>query len=413
MVDFSKIWPFHSTAPTRQPRVYSRMTNSTGSARLDSLEKALADEAAGKRSPMQWKLFWLIDGFACGRTGIRPLFTGDEAAAAARAWDDWKIDAAERLNPRDFQRVLVASLVMDGEIFIWQDAGTFTPLPSPYEIHYDEGNLPVSYEWPRGVLPGDRAELPADAVIHLYIHTRPGQKRGDNLFVPVADIANRRLSYIRSAIRQAEMLARHLFALKSDSTTEWETPETAKSDADAAEPDVEKIDFSSTDNVIWQIGPNDEVQPLPTTGQSFPPAELDKLIWTTLAMPHGISPMQMAGDFSATNYSSARFADLTDRTVYARYQDLILRAMQIVYPVWDDLPQYAGSFSEWHVPAFPVTDPQRYAQQAVALVTAGLKSPQAVMRDLDLDPDQMFAEMRRAAEEQEERNRILNPPTEE
>ena len=368
-----KMWPFRN----RPGRTLQLAEPYPTSARY---EQVAAEARAGGWSPVQWKLIWLADGFSLGRRGIRPRFRVPDAD---EAWDTFMVDPALQHNPRDFQRVVLACLVADGEAFVQLVGGKFMPVPAPFKINYGDNNIPIDYVWQTP----EAKTVPADEMLHLFIRVRPGQKRGDCLFLPISDIAEERLQYIKAIIKLGKMAARLWLFQKRRGGSEITSGETTANSPEAR-PEVAKIDF--TKDGITQIGPQDDVVAPGVSGQPLAPSEVDKSIGTTMAMPYGISRMQLMGDFSDTNYSSARFADLTDHSVWMRYQDLLLRLMKKVYEAWPDRALHESNFVTWHLPTFPHTDPVRWANMNQILINNKLKSPQEVIMEDDRDPETTF-----------------------
>lgn len=333
-------------------------------------------------SPIQWKLVWLADGFVLGRRGIRPRFRTTEAD---EAWEMYSVDPAGHYTPLEFERVVSASLVAEGESFIRiMEAGKYMPVPAPYEIRYDsETHLPTEYVWN---LPTPQT-IPANEIIHLFLRVRPGQRRGDNLFKVVEDIATERLNYIRAIAKLGKMAARLWIFHKRRGGSEITSAETT-----AESPEVQtakaKIDFDK--DGITTIGPNDEVVAPGVSSPPVAPSEMDKALGITMAMPFGISSLQLMGDFSATNYSSGILAYLTDQGTWRRYQGLILKLMRKVYSEWPDRALYQEEFIQWHLPPFPSIDPIRTANTNKIMIADKTKAPQEAILEDDRDPEVTF-----------------------
>ena len=338
------------------------------------------EDTKGEWSPIQWKLVWLVDGFVLRRRGIRPRFKTREAD---EAWEMYMVDPAMAHNPRDFQRVVLASMVAEGEAFVQKMDGKFMPVPCPSDIKYDVNNIPEFYIW---FHPAKR--VPADEIIHLFVRVRPGQKRGDNLFATVRPIAEERYSYIRSLAKLAKMAARLWLFQKRKGGNRIISAET-NADSREVQPEQSEIDFEQ--DGITQIGPEDEIVAPSVSGQPVEPVQVDKIIGRTLAMPFGVSSMQLMGDFSETNYSSARFADLTDQTVWTRYQDLLWRITRELYMQWPERGRYEEYFVQWYVPPFPSIDPVKTQAANKMMLADKTKAPQEVILEDDRDPETTFA----------------------
>ena len=329
--------------------------------------------------PAIWKLASLADTFVLGRRGIYPRFTDPEAD---KQWKLYRVDSRARLSVRALLRIILTGLVVNNEAFLRIDYGTLTPMPQPMRIVYADNNtIPVRYQWgaPHPI------SLPPEEVWHIMVEWYPGQKRGESLLWTMWDLLNDRRNYIKSVVKMAKNAARmSLFHKRNRGNPLLD----ADSDADDVKPKTQE--FSFDEDTMLQIGPNDEISSISAGSAPVPPSEIDRLVMGTVGQRAGISRMSVQGDFSDATYSSARFADLNDHGVWARYQDLLLEVVEYLYEQWPARPLYDLSFREMFIPPFPYIDPGRVASVNETLINMGAKSVQEVISEDGRDPETVF-----------------------
>ena len=376
--------------PGRRSRSRSLHTTSDASQRVDVDERNRAGGDTMRWTAAQWGLGWLADTYVLGQRGIEPKLS---ESAAQKAWQMFTVDTANQLYPREFQRVILMTAVLDGEIFVRRVDGKLMPMWKVSQIEYDkETDMPERYVWRRSGKPTIYA-VPSE-VIHLFIHTRPGQKRGDDLYSLVADIARERRQFIFAVIKSAKMASLlRLFHKRRGNPAMGigATPEDAN----------KQVAIDWTQDGITEIGSNDEiVSPNVSTG----PAQIldvERAAGGAIGQPYGISRMQATRDYSDTSYSSARFASLIDAATWSRYQMLMLRITREMYRLWPDraLLQLDDLEPEWILPQFPSIDPTKDAVVDKMYIELGVVSHQAVIRRHGGDPE----EVQRENEEWEDR----------
>ena len=328
--------------------------------------------------PIKWKMVWLADTYTLGRHGIRPRFDNQ---AADDAWLAYRVDPAGQLRVRDYLRVVLAGMVASGESFVNRTRPGFMPLPAPMQINYDDSNIVSSYRYNNP----NRVVAAVD-MIHSFVIVRPGQTRGDDLFQTIRLVAGEQAGYALSIGKLGKLAARlFLFRKRSGGNRIIGDASDSHTDESAG------IDFTQ-DNIV-DIGPNDDIVTPGTSSPPIPPLDMIKFLGTIISQPYGISRMQLLGDFSDTNYSSARFAALTDNGVWERYQDILFDHVRELYQEWPERARYQSSFIGWHLPPFPHVDPQRRAATDNILVAMQAKSVQEVIIEDGRDPEQTFRQI--------------------
>jgi len=127
----------------------------------------------------------------------------------------------------------------------------------------------------------------------------------------------------------------------------------------------------------------------------------------------GLSLESFTGDFSKTNYSSNRMANiLTNRVTAVRRDVTIVPFCQWLFDVWFEehlvrgnttLPSGVDFYkdrdaltrSEWHGPVMPDADPQKSATAAKLRIEAGLTTMTYEAKQIGLDYDDMMEERAR------------------
>ena len=328
----------------------------------------------------QWGLLWLADTYVLGTRGIEPKLPTAEATAE---WHRHKVDPDMTLTPRAFQRVILASLLLDGEAFTRREAGHLEPMPLPYRIHEDDRGKVSAYEWRPDKLPP--IMLPTEAVIHTFLRVRPWQKRGYALYPLVEDIARERRQFLFGVIKAAKMTSLLRLFHKRRSGNPLMHAEATAEDADS----VVEIDWTA--DGITGIGPNDDIISPQISSGPVPVLDVERAAGGAIGQPFGISRMQATRDYSDTSYSSARFASLMDAATWERYQGELLELTRELYRLWpgrasDDDP-------EWHLPHFPSIDPTKDAAVDKMYIELGVTSRQEVIRRRGGDPEQVRREI--------------------
>ena len=333
--------------------------------------------------PAIWKLVSMADTFVLGRDGIKPQFNNP---AATQAWRRYLVDSRQRLTVRKLLRMVLASLIVHNEAFMVMQVGTLTPMPPPSSIQYGENNtIPISYTWanPRPVT------YAAEEVWHLMVEWYPAQKRGNSILWVLYDLLNDRRNYIRSLVKMAKNAARLAIVHKRNRANPLIDPEISKDDLKDTEQE-----FNFDEDNFLRIGPNDSFESLSVSPSPHPPSEIDRLVMGTVGQRAGLSRMAVSGDFSEATYSSGRFADLNDRGVYERHQDVLLEVVEYLYDQWPERGFYATSFKGFYLPPHPYIDPGRTASVNSQLVNMKAKSVQQVIREEGADPEEVFAEIK-------------------
>ena len=370
---------------SNSPRLHA--TEDTTGAREGYDQRERLGYDAEEWSSTQWGLAWLADTYVLGEEGIMPKLSNPQAT---RAWNRHKVDPASQLTPREFSRVLLFAMVNEGEAFYQRLEGRLMPRGKPFKIHYDDKNIPTEYEW--HFLNEPNVIAPAADVKHLFIPTRPGQKRGDDLYKLVRDIASEKRSFIFALIKLAKISSLLRLFHKRNAGNMYIGSDTTADDV----PKEKTADIDFTKDGITEIGPRDEIISPNISAGPIRVMEVERAAGGAIGQPYGISRMQASRDYSDSSYSSARFASLIDSATWKRYQGKLLEAQEEVMVLWPGRALYEiadPEAVEWTLPRFPSVDPHRDAQVDKVYVELKVRSRQQVIRRLGEDPESTFGEI--------------------
>lgn len=301
-------------------------------------------------------------------------------------WKRWgkaeTCHTAGLLTFNEIERLLIRSIAESGEVFIrlvnQPFGGSKIPLgleileADMLDLNYndlsrtntirmgvevDSWGRPVAYHfWNRH--PGDNANIdvtvragrtrvPAEDVIHLYIHKRPGQTRGLSWFGPVLSKIYTTSEYENSVVTRQRIIASLMGfitsqegELQGDEETEYET----------------LYDFEP--GVFKYLPPGEDVK-FPDFKGSDNPDPFLKSQNRGIARGLGASYELFSGDYSNGSYSSARQAILPERDRWRTIQRFMVEKFhQRVYERWLQQAVLANvlPFRDY------VTNPERYTE---------------------------------------------------
>jgi lambda family phage portal protein len=306
------------------------------------------------------------------------------------AWTDWTekdtCDPAGKLAFTDIERLLIGSIVENGEVLIRKVRQPFGQGKVPYALELIEadrlvdqwsvaraenGNVirmgveqnswgrPVAY-WLYPHHPGDYQfsafvesaliRVPADQIIHLFVPERIGQTRG----VPWFHAALKRLRNMQG-YEEAEIVAARASA---SIVGIIESEEGLLPDSDELTGDHKSAPTLSMEpGTFQQLAPGEKF-----TGfnPSRPNSGMDpfmRFMLRAFATGVGVSYASVSGDYSQSNYSSSRLALLDDRDLWRVLQGWFIRNFRTqVHRDWIGSAVLAGELS---IPDY-YTKPKKY-----------------------------------------------------
>lgn len=260
------------------------------------------------------------------------------------------VDSSETCNGLDFDRQVLFSLLVDGECFIRKikdpkskfgirfqiiDSLNIAPL---YNCNYqqdgtrvvmgikvDEHNKPLSYFIRENkntdfYLTGERIEVPADQIIHIYRKLFPDQIRGFSPLAPVLLSLNSLDEYKRSEINSALLQSIWFGVYEKQSTDanafdDYDESEIDNSGNVAYGLEQGTIKFAPDGYKLNQIAPNH-----PNNNFGLFVKNITKGICGAL----GISYNKVSSDVSETSYSSLRQANIQDALTVSELQEFFI-----------------------------------------------------------------------------------------
>lgn len=362
--------------------------------------------------------------------------------AIETAWEQWckkeNCHVAGILNFADIERLLISSCAENGEVLVrivkGESFGT-SPVPMALEVieadqlmddrngEADNGNIirmgveknqwgrPVAY-WFYPYHPGDYLfktvqlskykRVPAEEIIHLYKHERPGQTRG----VPWFASALQRMHQV-AGFEEAEVVA----ARASASIMGFiKTPDGDLQD-DGVQDNQRVTDFSP--GKIEALGPGEEFQAFTPTrpGGTYDPFVRAQL--RAVAAGVGVSYETLSKDYSQSNYSSSRLALLDDRDQWRSLQSWFIQNFhQRVFEEWLDMAVLSGVLDlpgyeinpemyravRWMPRGWSWVDPAKEVAAYKAAVRAGFMTQAEVVAQTGCDIEEMMMQRKREVE---------------
>ena len=343
---------------------------------------------------------------------------GNEAVEAAFAkWGrrgNCTVDG--RMSWIDVQKLAIESIARDGEVFIIKHRNsafhdTFSlefieadqvdhtldkKMDNGHEIRMgvevDQFKRPVAY-WLLTSHPGDtpytistspkHRRVPAERVIHAYIHRRAGQTRGEPWLSSTIDSLKQ-----LSALREASIINARVGASKMGFIT------SPAGDGYLAD------DFDDNGAPVMNVEPG-EIMTL-AAGQSFQSFDPDypaqefahfhKAVLKGIASGMNVSYTAISNDLEATSYSSIRQGALEERDNYRQIQNFMVEhVITPIYMAWMTAAMEMNSFgipysrfdkfyeaSTWRGRQFSWVDPLKESQAAINGLRHGVMSLQDV-----------------------------------
>jgi lambda family phage portal protein len=327
------------------------------------------------------------------KTGGGKLLTNVNDAIES-AWDDWcdkdTCDPAGKLCFQDMERLIMGSIVENGEVLVRKVRQPFGRGKIPYALELIEsdrlvdqwsvaraqnGNMirmgveqdkwgrPVAY-WFYPTHPGDYQfqafvesaliRVPAEDIFHLYIPERIGQTRGVPWFHATLKRLRNMAGYEEAEIVAARASASIVGIIESEEDVTPDLVDDEEESASAAAPTL-----TMEPGTFQQLQPGEKF-----TGfnPSRPNTGLDpfmRYMLRAFATGVGVSYASVSSDYSQGNYSSSRLALLDERDMWRVLQGWLIRNFRLqVHCDWLAAAVLAGeiSISDYY------TRPKKYAE---------------------------------------------------
>lgn len=362
--------------------------------------------------------------------------------AIENAWTQWckaqNCHTAGLLNFSDIERLMVSNTAENGEVLVRIVKGTAfgtSPVPMALEVieadqlmderngEADNGNIirmgvekdewgrPVAY-WFYPQHPGDYLfktvqlakykRVPAEEVIHLYRHERPGQTRGVSWFASSLMRAHQLAGF-----EEAEVVA----ARASASIMGFiQTPDGELQD-DGVQAGQRVTDFSP--GKIEALGPGEQFKEFVPNrpGGNYDPFVRAQL--RAMAAGIGVSYETLSKDYSQSNYSSSRLALLDDRDQWRALQSWLIKNFhQRVFEEWLDMAVLSGALDlpgyeinpeqyravKWLPRGWSWVDPAKEVAAYKEAVRCGFMTQTEVVAQMGCDIEEMMMQRKREVE---------------
>ena len=352
-----------------------------------------------------------------------------------QAWNNWKrydsCHTAGRLCFTDIEKVIVRSLVTDGEIFVRFVRKPFGRSQIPFAlelleadqldseytgrsskkkntwrmgIEQNEFGRAVQYAFlkkhpgdtPFGTPVGQREHMivPASEICHIFVSNRPSQSRGEP-WLSSSILALHHLAGYQEAVTIRSRAASSLMGFIETTEGELQGDEVYDNErVSVFEPGTfkylnqnEKIHIPDFDS------PNSE----------FP--EFMSAMLRSVASGCGISYESVSKDFSKTNYSSSRLSLLEDRNHYRSLQTYLIENFHSrVFDAWLEMATLSGALVlpsydteperyrkvRWIPRGWDWIDPQKEIVAAKEAIKAGLKTQSQIVSENGGDLEELL-----------------------
>lgn len=364
----------------------------------------------------------------------------DACAAIETAWSDWGVvgmcDVTGTMSWRDISNLMIETTARDGEMIARKiygtDAGPWgfalqlidsQRLPVWYEtspargtgsfirqgIEFSRFGRPLAYhftstdEWDssyytysgRGFV-----RVPADQIIHKFVHELVGQKRG----LPWASTSLFRLHHLQgfedASVQNARAGATQMGFIEYDEGFGPEMDEDT-----ALHIEAEPLSFQE----LPEGARLKEFKPTYPSGEF---ATFHKAMLRGAAAGMGVLYNNVAGDLEGVNFSSIRQGTLDEREHYKDLQQWFIENIaQHVFDEWLKYSLLAGKITttggrplpadklqayrkiQWQPRRWQWIDPRADVTSAIDSIRAGLTSISQVIRDQGRDPETTFMEL--------------------
>lgn len=336
------------------------------------------------------------------------------------------VSADEQMNELDLDKQILFNYLVDGQVFVRKIKSPKSKYGIRFQIidaldidilynfealenegwrismgiKVDQHGKPLSYFVRKNksldyYLAGERVEVPADEIIHIYKKSFAYQTRGYPLLAPTLLTLNALEEYKRAEI-DASILNANWFGV-------WEAQ---NSEADAYsqfdEDDIDEngdVPVELESNVIRYAPKNYKLNSISSNHPNTNVDAFQKSLLKSVASSLGVSYNHLASDYQSVNYSSLRQANLDDEATFKDMQQLIIDkwkepqfAEWLKYLLLSDLTILPYSkiqkFSshDFRGVSMPYVDPAKEFASIEKRLQLGLSSPIEVMHEMGIDP---------------------------
>ena len=231
---------------------------------------------------------------------------------------------------------------------------------------------------------------PAENFIHMFNVLRVGQTRGISAFAPILSWCRNLNRYTDNELTSSTIASCFSVAIKSISAGA-DSAIVGDSTDDGTDEKGNSFEYLEP-GIVARLFPDEDIEVIdPSRNQSNSVAWL-ALMQRSIGVGTGLSYERLTRDYSKTNYSSNRAADLEDRREFKMEQQSIIR--QLCIPVWerfvslavahgaDGMPgssEFIANFHEWtrhewHPPGWEWVDPKKEVEAVEKAIGLGLST---------------------------------------
>ena len=260
----------------------------------------------------------------------------------------------------------------------------------------------------------DVTRVPADEMLHIYQHLRPGQLRGVTPFAPAILTARAMSQFVESELDAARKAAKYLAIVTTDQPDVYQ----AARGIAGAKKTTQGTPIESLENsIIEYLRPGEDIRF--AEGASRPGDAFDRfnrfaarMVAVSIDVPYEV----LSGDYTGINYSTSK-ASRGDAVMLLKPHHFMMqnRFSMPVFRHWLDMEALTQDYLPgywlgregyqrcmWIPAGMPSVDPQRDGRADIEAIAAGLKSPQEAILGRGGDPEEVLdqlAEWQRMADE--------------
>lgn len=239
---------------------------------------------------------------------------------------------------------------------------------------------------------GASRRVPAENILHIFRHVRPGQVRGASWFAPVT-LRFKDFDEFEDATLMKQKIAACLAVLTSDVNGASQGLGTAD---DSSDPGIDSLE----PGMILNVAPGRSVDVVtPPTTSDY--ADYSQTTLRSIATGLGIAYEDLTGDYTNLPFSAARMSRLHHwaKVEKWRWQMVI---PQFCNPVWAwamESAQILGAVgvdvpaAEWTAPPLPMIDPANEGLAYMRNIRTGITTLSEAIRERGYDPEELLAEM--------------------
>lgn len=245
--------------------------------------------------------------------------------------------------------------------------------------------------------------VPSSKVLHYFIPEFPGQERGFPDCIAVIKTLDDFNSYNEATIVQKKIASSAMgFITNSDNTQE--------EILDGENPEREFVEYFEPGS-IKELAPGQQIQTLNPQAGTDKITEFTDAILTTISTGLGIPKQSLISDTSSASYSASKLADRMSREGFKTRSNLLIS--KVLKPIYREFLKRIMvselnnlSFTNFEnianctfITVKQISlDPVKDAQYEQVLLDMGVKSKSQIIRDLGMEPQHVFEELKREAE---------------